>query len=144
MSSAKKVSPSKKVAGKKAKSAGKHPTKPVKEVQITKLALQRILHRAAVTRIGSSSFDKLRSILTEWLTGVCRDMLVFTSHSGRKTVSVEDISAALEARDLFLGAGLNQNASYTASLQSFTRGVPTKPHHVKVESEDGENEKTHR
>lgn len=85
---------------------------------ITRPALLRILHRAGVKRVSGLVYEELRGVMKVFLEKVIRDMVVFTAHARRKTVMLEDLEAGLKINGIILAAGLNENASRTASLQS--------------------------
>lgn len=101
----------------------KGPKKPRKVIRdsirgITDPAIKRILYRSGIRRIGKSMYEEIRGILKLWVEKIMKDVVVFTEHSRRKTVSSQDLEDALESNGISLAAGLNENAETTASLQS--------------------------
>jgi histone H3 len=106
---------------------------------ITKPALRRLLERAGVKRVKDTCYEELRSILKFKLENTLRGVITFTEYNQRKTVSVEDLKAALEVEGIYLGAGLNETAKRTASLQSCnSRGKSSAAPAVKEEKKEEE------
>ncbi len=85
---------------------------------ITKPALQRILRRAGVKRIGGTMYEELRGFLKEFMETIIGNMITLTEHARRKTVMIPDLELALQNNGIILAAGLNENAKKTTSLQS--------------------------
>jgi histone H3/H4 len=87
--------------------------------KITKPALQRLLRRAGVKRISDPVFDLLREIIKNILIEIVKNTLIFVQAAKRKTVQVEDLTAALHIMNIHLAAGLNINSKNPGkSLQS--------------------------
>ena len=74
---------------------------------ITKPAIRRLARRGGVKRISSLIYDETRGVLkADFLTDVIRNAVTVTEHSGRKTVTTEDIVYALKRRGVTMyGAG---------------------------------------
>lgn len=109
---------------------------------ISKPAIERLLRRGGVLRIGNLAYDDIRNIIRTWTAKVVKDMILFTQHNRRKTVSIEDLEAALDNNGVSLAAGLNSNAKSTASLQSCnSRGISGK---ARAPAKEGEVKKPHR
>lgn len=109
---------------------------------ISNPAIERLLRRGGVLRIGKLAYEEIRGLIRTWTAKIVKDMIIFTQHNRRKTVSVEDLEAALENNGISLAAGLNNNAKSTASLQSCnSRGISGKP---RAPAKDGEVKKPHR
>lgn len=115
---------------------------------ITKPGIMRVLQRAGVKRVSGLVYEEFRGILKIWLENIVRDMIIFTEHDRRRTVFLEDLEMALETNGVVLAAGLNENATRTASLQSCnSRGKSKGPAKAKKEKpEKGEDgpKKAHR
>lgn len=111
---------------------------------ITKPALRRVLRRAGVKRISSLVYEQMRGLLKSWLETIVKDMVIIMEYARRKTISIKDLEEALELHNIYLAAGINENAKKTASLQSCNSrgkgGSSTK----KTEGEDDKKHKAHR
>lgn len=109
---------------------------------ITKPAIIRILRRAGIKRINGLVYEEIRGILLSWLKHIVKDMICIMEHARRKTVEIKDLEEALELNNIYLAAGINDNAKKTASLQSCnSRGKSSRP---KTHKEDSEGKKAHR
>lgn len=105
-------------------------------------AIERLLRRGGVVRISKLAYPEIRGVMKDWTSKIVKDMVLFTEHNRRKTVSIEDLEAALDNNGISLAAGLNDNAKSTASLQSCnSRGISGKP---RAPSKEGEAKKPHR
>jgi histone H3/H4 len=98
--------------------------KPVKKVKhrkilrdtiqgITEPALRRICKTANVERHSGLIYAELRGVMKLKMEDVLQKSIIFTEHHRRKTVKVEDLSAALEISGIYLGAGENPNTKNT-------------------------------
>ena len=119
---------------------------------ISKPALQRILRRAGVKRIKCQMYDELRSIMKRYMENIIKNIVVFVEHDRRKTIQMEDLTAALEINGVYLAAGLNPNTKKTKSIQSCNskgKSGPVKKSKIRDENssegnQDGVNKKNHR
>lgn len=94
---------------------------------ISKPAIKRLLQLGGVVRISGLVYEEIRKMLNDQTSKIVKDMIIFTEHNRRKTVSVEDLEAALDNNGIALAAGLNDNAKSTVSLQSCnSRGISGK------------------
>lgn len=55
-------------------------------------------HRGGVKRISASIYPDVRSVLYSFLESVMRDVVTFTEHARRKTVTPMDVVYALKRR----------------------------------------------
>ena len=62
---------------------------------VTKGAIQRLAHVAGVKRISGLVYEEIRGVLKVYLENVLKNAILYTEHSRRRTVSVEDVEAAL-------------------------------------------------
>lgn len=113
--------------------------------RITKPAIKRILSRAGVKRVSGLVYEEMRGNLRVFLEKIVRDMITYMEHDRRRTVQQKDLDLALETNGIALAAGINENASKTASLQSCNaRGKKsTREHKPKEITEEGPK-KAHR
>lgn len=119
---------------------------------ISKPALQRILRRAGVKRIKGQMYDELRSVMKRYMENMIKNIVVFVEHDKRKTIQMEDLTAALEINGVYLAAGLNPNTKKTRSIQSCNskgKSGPVKKSKAREEGypdgrPDGVNKKFHR
>ena len=65
---------------------------------ITKPAIRRLARRGGVKRIAGPVYGEVRDVLRRFVDGVVRDATAYTEHAKHKTVSVQDIIAALRKR----------------------------------------------
>lgn len=85
---------------------------------LTRPAIQRILRRAGVKRVGGEVYVYIRKMVSIFLEDILYDAIIFTEHEKRKTIQIKDLEAALSSKGIELGAGINENAKKTLSLQS--------------------------
>ena len=70
---------------------------------VTKPAIRRLARRGGVKRISGLVYDEARKTLKDFLDRVLRDVIVYTEHSRRKTVTSMDVIHALrrQGRTIF-------------------------------------------
>jgi len=78
----------------------------VREGELSAAAMHRIIKRAGAERVSESAASELAKILEEVGVKIAGEALVFTLHSGRRTVKARDIKAAIEK--LFGNEGIIQ------------------------------------
>jgi histone H4 len=61
-------------------------------------SIRRLARRGGVKRIAAPVYGEVRDVLRRFVDGVVRDATAFTEHGKRRTVSVQDIVAALRKR----------------------------------------------
>lgn len=94
--------------------------------KITKSALQRILKRCGVRRIGDV-FDLMRKIIKSFLTEVFKNAFIFMESGYRKTIQVEDLTSSLKMLGIHLAAGLtSESKSSLHSCNSVGKSGPVK------------------
>lgn len=71
------------------------------------IQIRRLAYRAGAERIESDTYDCVRQVISEQVSDLLRNILVFTTHTDRKTVTLEDLEGALESKGKFLMAGGN-------------------------------------
>lgn len=86
---------------------------------VTKPAITRLAKRAGVKRQSGLIYEQIRGELRVYLEKICKDMIVFTQQSRRKTVTVDDLNAALSHLGIELGAGVSSTGE-SKSLKSCT------------------------
>ncbi|PWA52366.1 hypothetical protein CTI12_AA455670 [Artemisia annua] len=80
---------------------------------ITKPAIRRLARRGDVKRISGLIYEETRGVLKIFLENVIRDVVTYTEHARRKTVTAMDVFYALNVKDvLFTVLG------YLQTLQS--------------------------
>ena len=111
------------------------PIKGFKDVQIRNLA-----YRVSAQRIEKDTYGKAREIIGDRIDELLRKVLVFTTHTGRKTVTLEDLQGALEAEGTPLMAGGNtardikkskartKKPKQTPKEEGTSTDLPKKPH----------------
>lgn len=106
-----------------------------KDIQIRRLA-----YRAGNQRIENDTYDRIRKVIESETAYTLRKILVFTTHTDRRTVTLDDLEGALESEGKFLMAGSN-----TARDIRKSKAKPKKP---KKSVEEGSStdlpKKTHR
>lgn len=106
------------VQEKKVKKAVKHRKILRDNIQgITAPSLQRLMRRAGVKRIGSETYEALRSHCKLYLENVLYSLSVVLTHSRRKTFKVTDLETALDVNGIHLVAGLNKNTNGNQSFK---------------------------
>ena len=80
--------------------AGKRVKKVVSDnkTAVTNGSIRRLARRGGVKRISGNVYQDVRDVLRRFVDGVVRDATAYTEHAKRKTVSVQDIVAALRKR----------------------------------------------
>jgi len=78
------------------------PVSGFKDIQIRRLA-----YRAGNQRIENDTYNRVREIIESETSSILRKILVFTTHTDRKTVTLDDLEGALESEGKFLMAGSN-------------------------------------
>lgn len=71
------------------------------------IQIRRLAYRAGAERIESDTYDCVRQVISEQVNDLLRKILVFTTHTDRKTVTLDDLEGALESKGEFLMAGGN-------------------------------------
>ena len=69
---------------------------------ITKPAIRRLARRGGVKRISGLMYEETRGVLKVFLENVCRDAVLYTEHSRRKTCTASDIVLALKRQGRIL------------------------------------------
>ena len=85
----------------KGKSSGSSRVKKVMKANASSVSagsIRRLARRGGVKRIAGPVYGEIRSVLKSFVDGVVRDASAYTEHSKRRTVSVQDIVAALRKR----------------------------------------------
>lgn len=97
---------------------------------VTKGAIQRLAHVAGVKRISGLVYEEIRGVLKVYLENVLRNAILYTNHSRRKTVSVEDVEAALNRHEPSGGAirGKPKAKACPKHGYGFSFGMGQKPH----------------
>jgi len=88
-----------------------------KDIQIRRLA-----YRAGNQRIENDTYECVREVIEKETRSTLRKVLVFATHTERKTITLEDLEGALESEGKFLMAGSN-----TAHDIRKTKAKPKKP-----------------
>jgi len=65
---------------------------------ISKGEIKRMARRGGVKRISAQIYEDTRAALRDYLTGVLKDVVIYTEHANRKTVTVADVVFALRRR----------------------------------------------
>lgn len=70
---------------------------------ITKPAIRRLARRGGVKRISGLVYDEARKTLKDFINRVLKDVIIYTEHSRRKTITSMDVIHALkrQGRALF-------------------------------------------
>jgi histone H3/H4/ubiquitin len=97
---------------------------------VTKGAIQRLAHVAGVKRISGLVYEEIRGVLKVYLENVLKNAILYTEHSRRKTVSVEDVEAALNRHEPSGGVirGKPKAKPCPKHGYGFSFGVGQKPH----------------
>lgn len=97
---------------------------------VTKGAIQRLAHVAGVKRISGLVYEEIRGVLKVYLENVLRNAILYTEHSRRRTVSVEDVEAALNRHETSGGAirGKPKAKPCPKHGYGFSFGMGQKPH----------------
>ena len=97
---------------------------------VTKGAIQRLAHVAGVKRISGLVYEEIRGVLKVYLENVLRNAILYTEHSRRRTVSVEDVEAALNRHETSGGAirGKPKAKPCPKHGYGFSLGMGRKPH----------------
>merc|ERR1712169_146603 len=93
-------SPKNKMAKGKSAGAGKRVKKVLKAnaSSVSQGSIRRLARRGGVKRIAGPVYGEVRDVLRRFVDGVVRDATAYTEHAKHKTVSVQDIIAALRKR----------------------------------------------
>ena len=62
---------------------------------ITKPAMTRVSRRGGVQRISNSTFQATRVALKQFVEDVVRDAIIYMQHARRSTITIADVSYAL-------------------------------------------------
>jgi len=97
---------------------------------VTKGAIQRLAQVAGVKRISGLVYEEIRGVLKVYLENVLRNAILYTEHSRRRTVSVEDVEAALNRHESSGGAirGKPKAKPCPKHGYGFSFGMGQKPH----------------
>ena len=97
---------------------------------VTKGAIQRLAHVAGVKRISGLVYEEIRGVLKVYLENVLKNAILYTEHSRRRTVSVEDVEAALNRHEPSGGAirGKPKAKPCRKHGYGFSFGMGQKPH----------------
>merc|ERR1711907_389427 len=84
----------------KSAGAGKRVKKVLKAnaSSVSQGSIRRLARRGGVKRIAGPVYGEVRDVLRRFVDGVVRDATAYTEHAKHKTVSVQDIIAALRKR----------------------------------------------
>ena len=88
----------------KGKSAGASAGKRVKKIlkssasSVSQGSIRRLARRGGVKRLSAAVVGDVRSVLRSFLDGVVSAAATYTEHAKHKTVSVQDVIAALRKR----------------------------------------------
>ena len=63
---------------------------------ITKPAIRRLARRGGVKRISGLMYEETRSVLKTFLEALLRDVILYTHHANRMTVTSMDVVMALK------------------------------------------------
>eukprot|EP00477_Mikrocytos_mackini_P000023 GAHX01000023.1.p1 GENE.GAHX01000023.1~~GAHX01000023.1.p1 ORF type:complete len:111 (-),score=14.65 GAHX01000023.1:34-366(-) len=101
--------------GKTGKGLGKTGAKRLKRIggatkpAMSKPGLRRLCRRAGSTRVSNQVYDKLTTLIHNWVKNIVKKCCIYTEHSGRKTVVCIDVIYALRRCGLMLyGYGSNK------------------------------------
>nr|XP_036671358.1 histone H4-like [Drosophila suzukii] len=90
---------------------------------ITKPAIRRLARRGGVKRISGLIYEETRGVLKVFLENVIRDVVTYTEHAKRKTVTAMDVVYALkrQGRTLygFGGYFIQQSVLFRTTIQIF-------------------------
>lgn len=82
---------------------------------LTDASIKKLSLRGGVKRIGAPIYEAVRRMVHIFEQNVLRDVVTYTEHSRRKTISVADVKVALERQGLTLygfsggsGAGIKK------------------------------------
>lgn len=97
---------------------------------VTKGAIQRLAQVAGVKRISGLVYEEIRGVLKVYLENVLKNAILYTEHSRRRTVSVEDVEAALNRHEPSGGAirGKPKAKPCPKHGYGFSFGMGQKPH----------------
>ena len=97
---------------------------------VTKGAIQRLAQVAGVKRISGLVYEEIRGVFKVYLENVLRNAILYTEHSRRRTVSVEDVEAALNRHESSGGAirGKPKAKPCPKHGYGFSFGMGQKPH----------------
>ena len=97
---------------------------------VTKGAIQRLAQVAGVKRISGLVYEEIRGVFKVYLENVLKNAILYTEHSRRKTVSVEDVEAALNRHEPSGGVirGKPKAKPCPKHGYRFSFGVGQKPH----------------
>ena len=97
---------------------------------VTKGAIQRLAHVAGVKRVSGLVYEEIRGVLKVYLEKVLQKATLYTAHSRRKTVSVEDVEAALNRHEPSGGVIRGKSKAKVCPKYGygFSFGVGQKPH----------------
>ena len=72
---------------------------------VTAPAIRRLAHTAGVKKISGLIYEEIRGVLKIYLEKVIKDVVTYTEHARRKTVTVTDVTAALahQGRPILVG-----------------------------------------
>jgi len=65
---------------------------------INKAAIRRLAKRAGVKRISGLMYEESRSLISNFVTGLVKDAIIYCEHGKRSTVSASDVIHALKKR----------------------------------------------
>ena len=86
------------------------------------IQIRRLAYKAGNQRIENDTYDRVRGVIESETTSTLRKILVFTTHTDRRTVTLDDLEGALESEGKFLMAGSN-----TARDIKKSKAKPKKP-----------------
>ena len=65
---------------------------------ITKHAIRRLARRGGIKRISEHVYEEVRGVLMVYLENLIKDVVTYTKHARRKTVTALDVVYALKKR----------------------------------------------
>lgn len=63
--------------------------------ELPKLPFERILKRAGAKRVSISALDEFAAVMEERMTKISAEAVALAKHAGRKTITEEDVRAAV-------------------------------------------------
>lgn len=106
--------------------------------EITKPAIMRLARRGGVKRISGLIYQETRGVLKVFLENVIRDVVTYTEHAKRKTVTAMDVVYALkrQGRTLYgFGGNFRWSVPFSLSTLSFSNANFKYIHYVSEKKE---------
>lgn len=64
--------------------------------ELSRLAVERLIRKAGAGRVSMKAVDALREAMEDYAVSISRKAVELAEHSGRKTVTDQDIKLALK------------------------------------------------